>query len=244
MAIVSQKLGMVYFDISKIASSSLKILLWEIENNRPYPSESKARRIAKRWFSKLSGDARATPKSLHNDFAWLKTKPFDPDAGLSDGYHRFTVVRDPMQRLLSAWKDKVNQKQFSRRPAEIRDLRRAQLPLDPSFGEFIDNFDAYREISRPARIHATRYDWHLGPDLSVFDSVHQLEHMDVLMALFSERLGREVSMPRSNTSRQETRSSALTDGQLNRLAEITAPDYALLGDLYDQDAMIRKFRTS
>lgn len=242
MAIVSPTLGMVYFDITKIASSSLKVLFWEIENGRPYPSENKILRVAQRWRARLLRDASKRPDSLHNDFDWLKTRAFDPTAGAEEGYHRFTVVRDPMQRLLSAWKDKINRKQFEKRPAEIRALRHEGLPLDPSFGEFIDHFDAYCRISRPARIHSTHYAWHLGDDLSFFDSIHKLEQMDALLDRFSKKLGRPVVLPRSNASRNERRSAALTDPQLERLAEITAPDYRLLGDLYDADAAISRLR--
>ncbi len=242
MAIVSPTLGMVYYDITKIASSSLKILLWEIENGRPFPSENKLQRFAHRWRARLLRDDSRKPGNLHNDFDWIKTRAFDPDVGAQEDYHRFTVVRDPIQRLLSAWKDKVNRKQFGRRPAEIRALRQEGLPVDPSFGEFIDHFEAYRQISRPARIHSTSYAWHLGEDLSFFDSVHRLEQMDVLLALFSQRLGRPVSLPRSNASQKERRSSALTVQQLDRLIEITAPDYMLLSDLYDPETAVRHLR--
>lgn len=243
MAIVSPTLGVVYFDITKIASSSLKILFWEIENGRPYPSENKFRRVAQRWRARLLPGDSAKPKSLHNDFDWLKTRPFDPGAGAGEGFHSFTVVRDPMMRLLSAWKDKVNRRQFAKRPAEIRQLRRVGLPLDPSFGAFIDNFEAYCEISRPARIHSTQYAWHLGQDLSFFDSVHRLEQIDALLMHFSEQLGRPVSLPQSNVARKEHRSSTLTDPQLDRLTEITAPDYSLLDGLYDPEDALQRLRS-
>jgi hypothetical protein len=107
MAVVSPSLGMVYYDITKIASSSLKSLLWEIETGRPFPTESGLQRVAKKLRARLLRDDGNRPLNLHNDTDWLKTLAFDPEAGEAEGYHRFAVVRDPMLRLLSAWKDSI-----------------------------------------------------------------------------------------------------------------------------------------
>jgi len=238
MAILSHPLRLAYFDVTKVASTALKATLWEIDNGRPCPPFRPALRGWRRWRARALGRAADGWPPIHA-MEGYRTRRFDPEAGLAEGYHRLAVVRDPIRRLRSAWQDKVHRAQFAIRPEEFRDLEDEGLPLDPDFGAFVDDFEAYRAIARPARIHTTPFSWHLGPDLSIFDSVHRLERIDTLTALLSDRLGRPVTLPRSNEAGPARRNEALTPAQIEKLRAITAPDYALLGGLYDPEDAVR-----
>jgi len=244
MAIVSPRLRLVYYDVTKVASTSMKLLLYEVETGRPHAVEPPLRGWRGRLAALMGRPTGGVPR-LHA-VPWLATTPFDPEAGRDaqtrDGaaLHRLALVRDPIGRLQSAWRDKVHARQIAARPEEKAALEADGLPLDPSFGTLIDNLERYRAASRPVRLHTTPMAWHLGPDLGFFHSVHTLERIDVLMAFLSGRAGRPLTLPRENESAPAGRDAALTDAQIDRLREITAPDYALLGDLYDPDAAIAK----
>lgn len=241
MAIVSPTLRIVYYDVTKVACTSMKRLLYEVETGHPHVVVAPLRGVRRRIAAALGRPVNGVPRLHAVD--WLETVAFDPGAGpaAADGaahYHRFAIVRDPIFRLRSAWKNKIHRTQLAARPREVAALATAGLSDDPDFGTLIDGFETYRQLATPVRVHTTPFSWHLGDDLGFFDSVHRLERPDTIVALLSERAGRPLSLPHANESGPEDRDAALTGDQIQRLREITAPDYALLGDLYDPEAAI------
>ena len=107
------------------------------------------------------------------------------------------------------------------------------LPLNPGFGEFIDHFYDYRAVSRPVRVHTTPYSWHLGNDIRFFDRVFKLERIGEMTEFLSGRLERPFPVRHENKSAPDVREANLTARQIDRLLQISEPDYTLLGDMYD-----------
>lgn len=231
MAIISKTLRLVYFDITKIGSSSVKKAFWELDTGAPFKGRGLARVInTARWH--LSERKLVSPRNIH-EMPGYQNERFEI-ATVPEGYETFTFLRDPAARMKSAWKDKINKAQFVWRGEEM-DLHNEGLSLNPSFGDFIDRFEDYRLTSRPARVHSTAYSWHLGPDMGFYDHVFRLEDADALPAFLSERAGRPVPLPHDNPGGAEARDDRLSPAQMDRLFEITAPDYALLKGIYDPD---------
>lgn len=238
MAVISPALNAAYFDITKVGSSSVKEALWRLETGEPFAGTGLTKvRNHLRW--RLARAGLAEPRNIHEEPGY-RNQRYDL-AQVPDGYARFTLVRDPAARLRSAWRDKINRAQFEWR-GEVMDLEADGLPLDPSFGEFIDHFELYRSISRPVRVHVTPYSWHLGSNLKEFDQVFRIEDGGALAAWMSDQAGHSVELPRENSSAGEVRDDRLSVAQIEKLFVITAPDYALLGDLYDADAAAEMFR--
>lgn len=158
-----------------------------------------------------------------------------------DGMETIVVLRDPIKRLHSAWKNKVCSRVFSAQNA-LEDLTNECLPLNPDFGTFIDLFDQYRQVSRPARIHTNRFSWHLGEKIEFYDHVFMLESLNDFISFISKRANSSVSMPHRNKSQGDTRNQKLSHTQIDRLVEITAPDYAWLKGLYDAEKSLSIFR--
>jgi hypothetical protein len=109
------------------------------------------------------------------------------------------------------------------------------LSENPSFGEFLDHFDAYRFAARPARVHTYRYAFHLGPSVSWFNHIFKIEEMLPFSEFLSQRLGHNVTIPRENRSPANMRDGSLTPKQVDRLLQITADDYQWLGDMYSPE---------
>ncbi|NOD36583.1 MULTISPECIES: sulfotransferase family 2 domain-containing protein [unclassified Ruegeria] len=231
MAVISEKLKAVYFDITKVGSSSLKEMLWELDSGTPFKGRGMVRiKNNIRW--RLACAKLVKPRNIHEQEGY-QTQKFS-QAYVPEEYVSFALVRDPLARIKSAWRDKIHQKQFQWRDEEM-DIRNEGLPLNPSFGEFIDNFHQYRAVSRPARIHTTPYDWHLGGNIEFFDHVFKLEELSDLYDFISERLGCPLPGKHANKSPIEKRDDQLKSHQVDALLKLTKPDYDLLGGLYDQE---------
>lgn len=241
MAILSHKLRGAYFDITKVGTTTIKTALWRLEHGADFDGSGFAR-LKNKLHYKLAAKGLARPRSIHETPGWQNEVFALARQGIPEGYAPFTMVRDPAARLKSAWRDKVHEAQFAWR-GELMDLRGEGLPTDPTFGEFIDHFEAYRMVSRPVRVHTTAYAWHLGDDLSFFDHVFRLEEISALQAWFDERAGHPVWIPHANKSggRKAARDDRLSPAQIDRVFTLMAPDYALLGPLYDIDAARAKF---
>lgn len=238
MAVVSQVLQAVYFDITKVGSSSLKEMLWELDRGEPFKGRGATRVLNNlRW--RLARAKLVRARNIHEQDGF-RTQIFRK-AVVPDGFATFTLVRDPVARLQSAWRDKVHRNQFRWRDEEM-DIENEGLPLDPTFGEFIDHFHEYRAVSRPVRVHTTPYSWHLGPDLGFFDHVFRLESVNDMYSFLSERLGRPFPVQHVNKSKPGPRDSTLTERQIDALLEITQPDYDLLGSLYDIEDAEKRLR--
>lgn len=229
MAVISQVLKAAYFDVTKVGSSSLKEILWELDHGAPFKGRGVARVVNNlRW--RLASAKLVQPRNIHEQEGY-RTQIFSLSE-VPEGYVSFTLVRDPVARLKSAWKDKVHRNQFRWRGEEM-DIENEGLPLDPTFGEFITHFHEYRLVSRPVRVHTTPYSWHLGEDIGFFDRAFRLETLDEMNAYLSDRLGRPFPVHHANRSGTSRRDATLTRRQIDTLLQITQPDYRLLGDMYD-----------
>lgn len=229
MAVISRALKAVYFDITKVGSSSLKETLWELDHGAPFKGRG-VRRVVNNLRWRLAAAKLMQPRNIHEQEGY-RTQIFSLSK-VPEGYITFTLVRDPVARMKSAWKDKIHRNQFRWR-AEEMDIENEGLPLDPTFGEFIDHFHEYRAVSRPVRVHTTPYSWHLGEDVGFFDQVFTLESPAAMNTFLSERLCRPFSVYHANKSNMTWRNDQLTRKQIDTLLQIVEGDYRLLNHMYD-----------
>lgn len=241
MAIVSKKTRMIYFDVTKVASTSLKHIFYEIETGHPFGSKPPPS-IVTRFSRVLIGQPFAEPKRIHG-VKWLQTRKFSGRLLTSPAYleyHRLAVIRDPILRLFSAWLDKIHSHQLASRAHEYRAMKAIGLPAEPTFGDLIENIDEYRRLSTPVRAHSTPYSWHLGEDIDVFDSIYCIEDLRGLERLLSLRAGRDLKLPMRNKARIDTRAIDLSPERIDKLIAMTRCDYVLVSKFYQPDDAIDK----
>ena len=236
MPYVAHSLKLVYYDVPKVACTSLKSWFWAFENEIDLKQSNDWTSLRRKLVGKK---AKRPPKYIHSEQDMI-TRSFKTAALVPDGYKTMAVLRDPISRLYSAWNDKVCKEVFSRRD-DIQDLENEALDTDPSFGSFLENFDLYREISRPARIHTLPLEWHLGRSPRDFDHIFKFEKMDGLKSFLSQETGTDVTLPRQNLSKQSTRSFELSTIQIELLKSITAADYAWCDGYYSQSEGLAAF---
>ena len=126
------------------------------------------------------------------------------------------------------------------RRKQVHLAERENLPTDPDFSTFIENYQTYCDISRSARMHTRPFSIYLGRQLSNIDRVFKIEDMADFFALISERSGKVIPASRENTALPETRDASVSRDNIDQLREITAKDYRFLAGAYDFDQAVEK----
>ena len=228
MPVASSQLSLVYYDVPKVACTSLKTWFWELEHGQAFKGDRLRNKVLNRlgMTPKHYGDIHRQDLTRTRSFKTAPKPPAD--------YATLVVVRDPIRRLASAWKDKVNAESFKRQKNALYDLENEGLVPNPDFETFIEHFDEYRMVTWATRRHTNSLAWHLGSDIGFYDHVFSLEALDELIAFLSGKLDKEVSLPRQNTSNSNRSAIKLSSAQVDKILEITRPDYQWLGSLYSQ----------
>lgn len=179
MVIAVTDWGIVYAAVPKAGCSSVKAMLAKIDPNVTLPAPE-----------------LLTNGTYHSIYP---TRRFRAEAFARhrDAYS-FTVVRDPIRRLMSVYTNRV---------VGLRDLhksrmlkRRGVLPLDPDPDTFLLNLRRYMRLSSIVRHHTLPTSLFTGPDLSVYSQVFRTEQMDDVAHVLSERSGIPVEPARANKS--------------------------------------------
>ena len=234
MPIKSESLKLYYYDVPKIACTSLKTLFRNLDVAKRDRVQHKLKSNVARVVNRFGLIKLPVAPSIHQ-IPGYQAKSWKVAAPPPGGYETLVVLRDPVSRIHSAWKNKVKQSVFSTRD-ELEDLANDGLSPNPDFGTFIDFFEQYRIISRAARVHTYPYSWHLGEDLDFFDHVFKLEEFEGLISFLSEKAGIELTVPYKNRSERDGRDDRLNPGQIEKLRLITAGEYKWTKGLYSFDS--------
>jgi hypothetical protein len=170
--------------------------------------------------SDLAAAYRASGQTIH-EFVNTSTRPIPAGRG---AMFRFTVLREPLKRLLSAYLNKfVVDADRGNNPVlsiEItRTIRRAQrlagigidLERSISFEEFVRYVGSAHDLD--LELHWLPQMLFTGPDLSVFDHVGAFERLDETFALLAERFGyvnetgvdRHIRFPETHVTKYDPR---------------------------------------
>ena len=80
---------------------------------------------------------------------------------------KFIVIRDPLERFLSAFKDRV----LNHPGIKIKAVRDKKLPTEVSFKQFVYYFLEYYELSEPINWHFRPQIDFIGNDPSIYDRI-------------------------------------------------------------------------
>lgn len=150
------------------------------------------------------------------------------------GCRTFVVVRDPVERFLSAYANRIHHHDDIEADATHRVIAAALgLSTRPDIEEFCDRFRLYTLSNDRLRRHFRLQRAYVGDDLGWFDHVYRLSESDRLAADLSEWSGREVSFERLQTGGPKLRFADVPPAAQRRILEITAPDYRLLSDHFE-----------
>lgn len=230
LPMISNRLGVAFFPIPKNAGTSVRHALYAIEHGKRFVLEEYP--TAKQELATLESQGWVTADDFSTLFALYPPVLFErlDQRGLA-GLLKFAIIRHPIDRVLSAYKNRV---------LFYRELERADfseyglprwLPKQPDINTFIKYLDYYRKL--PALKHHTRHQRvFLGPDLAFFDRIFTMQELPAVAAFLSERAGRPVILEKLRDDGPDLPVSSITRQSRRALAIYYDVDYALLGSYF------------
>ncbi|WP_308909513.1 sulfotransferase family protein [Pseudokordiimonas caeni] len=220
---ISMKHRYVYFPVAKVATTSLMkaLQIYEV-GNLP------------------QGLVTQHPRAEYS--SWIKPYQLTPDM-LDDifsapDYFKFTFVRNPYVRLVSAWKDKINGNSKEKSLIlKLMGMPPQEIEVPISFGQFVKAI-----ADQP--LH--KMDRHWRPQALCcmalwvqHDFIGKMENFDADIAHVSERIGFDISATFNNgtqvhrTGASETWRKEYTPELKGIVARLYAEDFARFG--YDTE---------
>jgi len=147
-----------------------------------------------------------------------------------EGWWRFTVVRDPLTRLLSVYSDRVQGRQELFNSPKIR--RQSEFPPDPDPDFFFQNIQSYIELASVIKHHAMPARLFIGRKPLKYDRVFTVGQIPELEGELRRISGLPVSVPRSNVSKVKLEFSSLSPETQSFLAKFLQDEYSHLSDYF------------
>lgn len=234
-AYVSERNKLVYVNTPKVAGTSLKWWFAELEGYAGLVSEV---------INSLESD---TDLIIHDSFykvapnvtGLLPEKLAEPI--VSNLYFRFALVRNPYNRIFSAWQSKL----LLREPLQIKPYLKYNflwLPIKTAtdvslaFESFLEHLESL-ESPDFWDVHWTPQVTLLRPDLISYNKIFQIENATQLIQFLANRLGSDFTDPfskyRVNVSLIPFNRSFITDRSAELIQLLYDKDFATFG--YDRE---------
>lgn len=213
MAVIVPALGLAYFPVPKNACSTIKEALFALNEGRPFqPFPLPDGRTG------FIHDIPAYKSRLVAPEAWEATR----------GMRRIAVVRDPLRRLVSCYKNRVQHfRELSPDRADLAALARHGVPPEPDFDTFVEQLEGYRAASPSIRHHSDPQTAFLGRDPARFADVFRMEELPRLAGLLSSLAGREVAFQHLQRGGAEFPDPEIGPATRRRMLDYCAEDLAI-----------------
>jgi len=155
------------------------------------------------------------------------------DLSAFGSYAKVAVVRNPIDRVLSAYRDKARKLVLQGTRAE-QQLNEAGLPLEPSPELFFSEIDQYFECAPVIREHMRPSRFYMGDDIGYFDRIFRLEALDEFGTYLGKALGKTVELKSSNSSKTSVNAAKpISDETRKKIIAYCGDDLEYLSDYYD-----------
>ncbi|UWQ89676.1 sulfotransferase family protein [Rhodobacteraceae bacterium M382] len=212
MVISVEKFGVVYAAVPKAGCSSVKAMLAD---------------LVPEAVSDQDGEDR---EAAHHAAFQTRRWRGDKLLALPDAF-RFTVVRDPVKRLMSVYTDRVVGRNDLYNSRRLR--RQSELPLDPDPDVFFGNIQRYASLSSVIKHHVFPTYMFTGVDLSLYDKVYRTNEMAQVALDLSAHTGVSLSSKHANKSKAKLDFNDLKPETQDQVRAFLAEDYDLLSDYFD-----------
>lgn len=216
MPIVLTRYPIVYHATPKVACTSIKLALYELEHGRQFEP----------W-----RDKNGTIRYIHD--CWQDGTPYFAPAPTTQLYFKFAVVRDPIERFLSAFANRVvYHGELGEGYLQRLDGELAGLKPNPSLHEFIGDFARYRAASWHVRHHTDPQTHFIGKQLSYYDRIFSFAELTKIPDALQAAVGARITLPHEQHGGPKISVSELSMDERRRISEYYADDYRLLADFY------------
>lgn len=148
-------------------------------------------------------------------------------------FFRFTVIRDPLKRLLSVYTDLVAGRDMIRTSRSFKRDSPA-LPDDPAPDFFFDHLDEYAALVSVIKHHALGQVVFTGPKFGRFSKVYRTSEISALADDLSEMTGVTVTIPRMNRSMTKLDFTDLATPTRTAIRARLEPEYRHLAAFYER----------
>lgn len=151
---------------------------------------------------------------------------------------RFAIVRDPVERLISCYRNRV---------VDLGDLRSGEnalkkkgLSAEPDLNTFVLNLETYRKASKSIEHHSRPQSAFLGGTFDYLDHIYPIEEIENLHAVLKQFApGLELLNRKSGGAEFDV--SDLSPDALEYAIGFYQDDYNLLKDFYTPQAISEKY---
>ena len=213
MAVLVPALGLAYFPVPKNACSTIKEALFALNEGRPFEP-----------FPLPDGRT-----GFIHDIPAYKSRVLSPqDLEATRGMRRIAVVRDPLRRLVSCYKNRVlHFRELAPDRADLAALARRGVPPAPDFDTFIERLEDYRAASPSIRHHSDPQTVFLGREPGLFAHVFRMEELPRLAALLGSLAGQEVVFGHLQRGGAEFPDPEIAPATRRRMLDYCAEDLAI-----------------
>ena len=193
MSAILKAQNLAYISAPKCACTSIKELIFTIENNCNF-NEIRTDRGA--IYFQINGKD-------HYIHQFYPSIPYaEQPHHILNKLHNFCVVRDPLDRLVSCYRNRVL-RHGALRPEKIAGLD-IDAPSNPNLNQFVEHLDQY--IKAPQIHHHTLPLTHfLGKRADGYQRIFNLRTIEQLPGYLKEYFGRTRSLPHLQTSQTENK---------------------------------------
>ncbi|NES02283.1 MAG: sulfotransferase family protein [Okeania sp. SIO2F4] len=237
-----KRFKIAYFPIPKCACTSLKLLCYYLEGKHKFPIKKikLQRKFKFLFYPKFIFHPKIVTENDVHDFWGYQREEINPY--LLAEYFKFTVVRDPVKRFISAYKNRILFHQDIKNSKFVKvNIQELGLQEYPEVNFFVQNLKEYMKLSRQIDIHFSSQSNHLMNDLGFYDFVCPIEDMENLRSKLSQIVGTKIDIPKTQTGGSPITLKDLTEESLSKLIEFYAEDYELLQDYYSVDVIKAEF---
>lgn len=215
MPVILPEHKLSYFFVPKVACTSLKYMFYEVENGKrfePFRINGKLVKIHGLYPSPLFDDC--------------------PHAQMAD-HTRLALVRDPVERVLSCYGNRVvASKELSEAKAGKK-LKELGLKPNPTLQEFIARLKRYRKAHRSIAHHSRPLSDFLGKNPDYFTRIYPLREIGSFVEEVSKIVGRPLEAERLQTRGPKfSPETDLTEEERAKIRRIYAEDYEIFGDRF------------
>lgn len=217
MPVALWKHGLCYFPAPKVANTSIKHALHLVRTGEPFVNHP-------------GPDGRM--RHIHHAYG---TPLFDKvEHPFFVDMLRFAVVRDPVDRIVSVWRNRVRfHLELSAARTDPEEMRRRDLPVDPDLATFVERLDDYIAVSPAIHHHAAPLVDFLGTRADYFHVIFEMGQIGAIEGFLSAVCGMKVSLEHLQSGGPKASRAELSDALVRRIEEFYARDYEAFGRQFE-----------
>ena len=217
-AIIKQN-NLAYISAPKCACTSIKEILFRLENNCNF---NKVRDEKSAICLQINGERRY----IHS---FYPTIPYSQQPhGLISQLNAFCVVRDPRERIVSCYRNRVLR--YGAINSEILEKLNINAPKNPDINEFIAYLDEYSKINEIR--HHTLPLWHfLGENPDQYHRIFNFSNLQELPYYLKNFFKKVVKL--SHLQASENFQQKTSPQSIKTIESIYEKDYKIFGNFLD-----------